>query len=98
MSFHEFVCSRSKKLEDPLPFFIKSNDPAHNELKILCQAETKESKNKWLGILKWQLQTQMDMHLAFEDSQPFIFAYLTLRLTQNLVFVAGGVIGLDKEL
>ena len=64
MSFHEFVCSRSKKLEDPLPFFIKSNDPAHNELKILCQAETKESKNKWLGILKWQLQTQMDMHLA----------------------------------
>ena len=92
-----FVPAR-KKLEDPLQFFIKSNDPALDQIKILCLAETKESKNKWLGILKWQMQTQMDMHLAFEDSQPFLFALLTLGLTQNLEFVGGWVIGLDKEI
>ena len=49
-----FVPAR-KKLEDPLQFFIKSNDPALNQIKILCLAETKESKNKWLGSLKLQL-------------------------------------------
>ena len=77
MSFYEYVFSRLKKLEDPLQFFIESNDPALNQIKILCLAETKESKNKWLGILKCQLQT----HLAFEDFQPFLFALLTLSLT-----------------
>ena len=81
MSFYEYVFSRLKKLEDPLQFFIESNDPALNQIKILCLAETKEGKNKWLGILKCQLQTQMDMHLAFEDFQPFLFALLTLSLT-----------------
>ena len=99
---HEFLqtyFSRLKKnLEDPLQFFIKSNDPAVNQIKILCLAETKESKNKWFGILKCQLQTQVDMHLAFEDSQPFLFALLKLGLTQNLEFVFSGVVGLDKEL
>ena len=45
-----FVPAR-KKLEDPLQVFIKSKDPARDELKILCLAETKESKNKWLGSL-----------------------------------------------
>ena len=49
-----FVPDR-KKLEDPLQFFIKSNDPALNQIKILCLAETKESKNKWLSSLKLQL-------------------------------------------
>ena len=97
MCFHKFVLAW-KKNDDPLKYLIKSNNPALNQIKILCLAETKESKNKWLSILKWQLQTQMDMHLAFEDSQPFLFALLTLHLTQNLEFVAGGVVGLDKEL
>ena len=32
------------------------------------------------------------------DSQPFLFALLTLGLTQNLEFVGGWVIGLDKEI
>ena len=41
--------------EDPLQFLIKSNDPARDELKILCQADSEESKKKWLGILKRQL-------------------------------------------
>ena len=36
----------------------------------------------------------MDIHVAFDDPLPF----LTLGLTQNLEFVAGGVVGLDKEL
>ena len=36
-----FVPAR-KKLEDPLKFFIKSNDPARDELKILCQAESEK--------------------------------------------------------
>ena len=49
-----FVPAR-KKLEDPLQFFIKSNDPALKQIKILCLAETKESKNKWLSSLKLQL-------------------------------------------
>ena len=56
MSFHEYVLfPLEKKIEDPLQFFIKSNDPALNQIKILCLAETKESKNKWLGSLKLQL-------------------------------------------
>ena len=97
MCFHKFVLAW-KKNDDPLKYLIKSNNPALNQIKILCLAETKGSKNKRLSILKWQLQTQMDMHLAFEDSQPILFALLTLHLTQNLEFVAGGVVGLDKEL
>ena len=52
--------------EDPLQFLIKSNDPARDELKILCQAESEESKKKWLGILKRQLQTQMDFLRALQ--------------------------------
>jgi len=55
-----------KTNEDPLQFLIKSNDPARDELKILCQAETEESKKKWLGILKRQLQTQMDFLRALQ--------------------------------
>ena len=52
--------------EHPLQFLIKSNDPARDELKILCQAESEESKKKWLGILKRQLQTQMDFLRALQ--------------------------------
>ena len=55
-----------KTNEDPLQFLIKSNDPARDELKILCQAESEESKKKWLGILKRQLQTQMDFLRALQ--------------------------------
>ena len=51
---------------DPLKFLIKSNDPARDELKILCQAEDEASKNKWIGILKKQLQTQMDFLRALQ--------------------------------
>ena len=51
---------------DPLKFLIKSNDPARDELRILCQAEDEESKKKWLGILKRQLQTQMDFLRALQ--------------------------------
>ena len=53
-------------------------------------------------IGNWGLQGSQKVHLglklAFEDAQPFLFALLTLGLTQNLEFVAGGVVGLDKEL
>ncbi len=52
--------------DDPLKFLIKSNDPARDELRILCQAEDAESKQKWLGILKKQLQTQMDFLRALQ--------------------------------
>ena len=52
--------------EDPLQFLIKSNDPARDEVKILCQAESEESKKKWLGFLKRQLQTQMDFLRALQ--------------------------------
>jgi triple functional domain protein len=55
-----------KTNEDPLQFLIKSNDPARDELKILCQAESEESRKKWLGILKRQLQTQMDFLRALQ--------------------------------
>merc|ERR1719412_712893 len=51
---------------DPLKFLIKSNDPARDELKILCQAEDEDSKRKWIGILKKQLQTQMDFLRALQ--------------------------------
>ncbi len=45
---------------DPLKFLIRSNDPARDELRIVCQAEDQESKDRWIGIMKKQLQTQMD--------------------------------------
>ena len=41
-----------KTNEDPLQFLINSNDLARNQLKILCQTESEESKKKWLEILK----------------------------------------------
>ena len=48
-------------------FLIKSNDPARrDELRILCQAESEESKKTWIGILKKQLQTQMDFLRALQ--------------------------------
>ena len=53
-------------------------------------------------IGNWGLQGSQKVHLglklAFEDAQPFLFALLTLGLTQNLELVASGVVGLDKEL
>ena len=53
--------------DDPLKFLIKSNDPARrDELRILCQAESEESKKTWIGILKKQLQTQMDFLRALQ--------------------------------
>ena len=35
---------------DVLKFLIKSNDPARDELKIVCQAEDETSKREWLRI------------------------------------------------
>jgi hypothetical protein len=51
---------------DPLKFLIKSNDPARDETRIVCQAEDVESKNQWLSIMKKQLQTQMDFLRALQ--------------------------------
>ncbi len=52
---------------DPLKFLIKSNDPARDELRIVCQAEDEESKARWIGIMKRQLQTQMDFLRALQN-------------------------------
>lgn len=53
--------------DDPLKFLIKSNDPARrDELRIICQADSEESKKTWIGILKRQLQTQMDFLKALQ--------------------------------
>ena len=51
---------------DKLKFVIRSNDPARDELKVICQAEDSESRQKWLGILRKQLQTQMDFLRALQ--------------------------------
>lgn len=51
---------------DPLKFVIRSNDPARDELRIVCQAEDPESKARWIGIMKKQLQTQMDFLRALQ--------------------------------
>ena len=52
--------------DDPLKFLIKSNDPARDELRIVCQAEDMESKQQWITIMKRQLQTQMDFLRALQ--------------------------------
>ena len=51
---------------DPHKFVIRSNDPARDELKIVCQAEDKDSRLQWIGIMKKQLQTQMDFLRALQ--------------------------------
>lgn len=51
---------------DPMKFVIRSNDPAREELRIVCQAEDEDSKNRWIGIMKKQLQTQMDFLRALQ--------------------------------
>ena len=51
---------------DPLKFLIKSNDPKRDELSIVCQAVDMESKAQWIGIMKKQLQTQMDFLRALQ--------------------------------
>lgn len=51
---------------DVLKFLIKSNDPARDELRIVCQAEDENSKREWIEILKRQLQRQMDFLKALQ--------------------------------
>ena len=51
---------------DALKFVIRSNDPARDELRIVCQAEDADSKARWIGIMKRQLQTQMDFLRALQ--------------------------------
>ena len=51
---------------DPLKFLIKSNDPARDEMKIVCKAEDEECKEKWIGILKRQLETHMNFIRALQ--------------------------------
>lgn len=51
---------------DPAKFVIRSNDPARDELRIVCQAESVEEREKWVGIMKKQLQTQMDFLRALQ--------------------------------
>ena len=56
---------------DPLKFVIHSNDPAKQELRIVCQAEDAESKDRWTGIITKQLQIQKDFLMALQA--PTIF-------------------------
>ncbi|QQP35871.1 Uncharacterized protein FKW44_020801 [Caligus rogercresseyi] len=42
----------------PCKFMIRSTDPARDALNILCQTEDSESRDKWISIIKRQLQTQ----------------------------------------
>ncbi len=51
---------------DTLKFIIRSNDPAREELRIVCQAEDARNKAEWVGIMKRQLQTQMDFLRALQ--------------------------------
>ncbi len=51
---------------DALKFVIRSNDPAREELRIVCQAEDGAAKSRWVGIMKKQLQTQMDFLRALQ--------------------------------
>ena len=51
---------------DPLKFLIKSNDPARDQLHILCQADDEASKKQWISIMKEQLQRQMDFLRALQ--------------------------------
>lgn len=57
---------------DPLKFVIRSNDPSRTELRIVCQAEAEECKAKWVGIMRRQLQTQMDFLLALQAPIAYI--------------------------
>jgi hypothetical protein len=43
------------------------------------------------------MHVHLGLQLPFEYAQSFIFALLGLSLTQNLEFVVGRVIGLNKE-
>ena len=56
---------------DPLKFVIHSNDPARNELRIVCQAEDADSKEKWTGIITNQLQIQKDFLMALQAPTVF---------------------------
>lgn len=51
---------------DPLKFVIRSNDPARDELRIECLAVDKQSRDRWIGIMKQQLQRQMDFLRALQ--------------------------------
>lgn len=51
---------------DPLKFVIRSNDPARDELRIVCQAEDEPSKKQWTGILRKQLQRHLDFIKALQ--------------------------------
>lgn len=51
---------------DPLKFVIRSNDPARDELRIVCQAEDEASKKQWTGILRKQLQRHLDFIKALQ--------------------------------
>ena len=51
---------------DALKFVIRSNDPARDELRIVCAADDPESRAKWVGTMKRQLQTQIDFLRALQ--------------------------------
>ena len=61
MSLQEEVDDKS-----PCKFMIKSTDPARDALNILCQTDDPESRDKWISIIKNQLQTQMDFLRALQ--------------------------------
>jgi hypothetical protein len=53
-----------------LNFVIHSNDPSR-ELRIVCQAADDESKARWTGIIKHQLQIQKDFLKALQAPTMF---------------------------
>ena len=65
---------------DPLKFVIHSNDPARDELRIVCQAEDVESKARWTGIITNQLQRQKDFLMALQAPTVFWGAASTNKL------------------
>ncbi|XP_040567429.1 triple functional domain protein isoform X3 [Lepeophtheirus salmonis] len=50
----------------PCKFMIRSTDPARDALNIMCQTDEPESRDKWISIIKKQLQTQMDFLRALQ--------------------------------
>lgn len=60
LQVNKMALSESSEDNDPLKFVIRSNDPARDELRIVCQAEDEESKAKWVGIMRQQLKKQKD--------------------------------------
>jgi hypothetical protein len=51
---------------DSLKFVIHSNDPSKEKLRVVCQAEDEDSKDRWTEIITKQLQIQKNFLLALQ--------------------------------